>query len=155
MSAVDDFQNRFAQTDRAGWMAVLARATRDELQQLMSGFEVPLVDVVKPPECGSLMIEARAGGGGRRFNAGEATVTRCVVRDGDRLGYSYSLGRDKEKARLAAILDAMLQSASSHQMVMAAVVGPLGKAQEDRRARASLQAAATKVEFFTMVRGDG
>jgi alpha-D-ribose 1-methylphosphonate 5-triphosphate synthase subunit PhnG len=101
------------------------------------------------------MIEARAGGGGRRFNAGEATVTRCVVRDGDRLGYSYSLGRDKEKAKMAAILDAMLQSASSYQMVMEAVVAPLASAQQERRVRASLQAAATKVDFFTMVRGDG
>ena len=152
---MDDFQNRFAQTDRAGWMAVLARATRDELQQLTSDFELPLVDVVKPAECGSRMIEARAGGGGRRFNAGEATVTRCVVRDGDRLGFAYSLGRDKEKVRLAAILDAMLQSASSHQMVREAVVAPLAKSQHERRARASLQAAATKVDFFTMVRGDG
>ncbi len=155
MSPVDDFQNRFAQTDRAGWMAVLARATRDELQQLTRGVDLPHVDVVKAPECGSLMIEARAGGGGRRFNAGEATVTRCVVRDGDRLGFSYSLGRDKEKARLAAILDAMLQSASSHHLVMQCVVAPLASAQNERRARASLQAAATKVDFFTMVRGDG
>ena len=155
MSAVDDFQNSFAQIDRAGWMAVLARATREELQQLAQGIALPRVDVVKPPECGSLMIEARAGGGGRRFNAGEATVTRCVVRDGDRLGYSYSLGRDKEKARLAAILDAMLQSAASHHLVMEAVVAPLASAQQQRRTRASLQAAATKVDFFTRVRGDG
>ena len=66
MSAVDDFQNSFAQIDRAGWMAVLARATREELQQLAQGIALPRVDVVKPPECGSLMIEARAGGGGRR-----------------------------------------------------------------------------------------
>ena len=58
-------------------------------------------------------------------------------------------------SRLAAILDAMLQSASSHQMVMETVVAPLAKAQHERRACASLQAAATKVDFFTMVRGDG
>jgi hypothetical protein len=87
------------------WMAVLARAAREELQYLTRGLDLPEVEIVKAPECGSLMIEARAGGGGRRFNAGEATVTRCVVRDGERLGYSYSLGRDKEKARLAAILE--------------------------------------------------
>ena len=132
---MDDFQNRFAQTDRAGWMAVLARATRDELLSLTRALELPQVDLVKPPECGSLMIEARAGGGGRRFNAGEATVTRCVV--------------------LAAILDAMLQSVSAHHLVMEAVVAPLAKAQQERRAQASLQAAATKVDFFTMVRGGG
>jgi alpha-D-ribose 1-methylphosphonate 5-triphosphate synthase subunit PhnG len=155
MSAVDDFQNRFAQTDRAGWMAVLARATRDELRTLTGGLDLPAVDIVKQPECGSLMIEARAGGGGRRFNACEATVTRCVVRYGELLGYSYSLGRDKEKARIAAILDAMLQSPSSHKMVMQAVVAPLASVQHERRARASLEAAATKVDFFTMVRGDG
>ena len=136
-------------------MAVLARATRDELQDPTRGFDLPQVDVVKPAECGSLMIEARAGGGGRRFNAGEATVTRCVVREGERLGYSYSLGRDKQKALLAAILDVMLQSPSSHQLVMETVVAPLAKAQQERRAQASRQAAATKVEFFTMVRGDG
>ena len=151
---MDDFQNRFAQTDRAGWMAVLARATRDELLSLTRALELPQVDLVKPPECGSLMIEARAGGGGRRFNAGEATVTRCVVRDGERLGISDALGRDKQKARLAAILDAMLQSGSAHHLVMEAVVAPLAKAQQERRAQASLQAAATKVDFFTMVRGD-
>lgn len=155
MAPVDDFQTSFAQTDRAGWMAVLARAAREELQYLTRGLDLPQVEIVKAPECGSLMIEARAGGGGRRFNAGEATVTRCVVRDGERLGYSYSLGRDKEKARLAAVLDAMLQSASQHHMVMEAVVAPLAKAQHDRRAHASRQAAATKVEFFTMVRGEG
>jgi alpha-D-ribose 1-methylphosphonate 5-triphosphate synthase subunit PhnG len=77
------------------------------------------------------------------------------VREGERLGYSYSLGRDKQKALLAAILDVMLQSPSSHQLVMEAVVAPLAKAQQVRRAQASRQAAATKVEFFTMVRGDG
>lgn len=155
MSAVDNLQNSFAQTDRARWMAILARANRDELEALTRGFELSRVDVVKPPECGSVMIEARAGGSGRRFNAGEATVTRCIVRDGDRLGYAYSLGRDKEKARIAAILDAMLQSSLSHKIVMEAVIVPLANAQHEQRARASLQAAATKVDFFTMVRGDG
>ena len=36
-----------------------------------------------------------------------------------------------------------------------ACIAPLARAQHERRARASLQAAATKVDFFTMVRGDG
>ncbi len=45
------------------------------------------------------------------FNVGEATVTRCAVqlRSGQ-VGFSYALGRDLDKARLAAVCDALWQS---------------------------------------------
>ena len=136
-------------------MSVLARASFADLARLTEGIVLPEVDIIKPAEIGTLMVEGRAGGGGRRFNAGEATLTRCIVRDGDVLGYAYALGRDKAKALLCARLDALLQHEIRNAEIMAQVVTPLAQAQSAATDLGSRRAAATKVEFFTMVRGDG
>ncbi len=133
-------------------MAILARASRAEIAELV-GPELPRHELLKAPETGTVMVEGRAGGAGRRFNLGEATVTRCVVRLSDGpMGFSYALGRDARKARLAAILDARLQREEA--------TSPLHRAVSDLAARqaaahelASRKAAATKVDFFTLVRG--
>lgn len=135
-------------------MAVLARASRGEVEALLAlAGPLPPHDVLKPAETGTVMVEGRAGGAGRRFNLGEATMTRCVVRLADgTMGFSYALGRDGTKARLAAIAEAALQTEVAG--------GPLGHGiaaladkQATARERASRKAAATKVDFFTMVRG--
>jgi alpha-D-ribose 1-methylphosphonate 5-triphosphate synthase subunit PhnG len=140
---------------RAHWISVLARATHAQLAAATAGFDLPDIEIVKPAECGTLMIEARAGGAGQRFNSGEATVTRCVVRLEDRLGFAYALGRDKQKALLCATLDAVLQDPQYQAALLNEVVTPLHVAAIERKASASRKAAATKVEFFTLVRGDG
>jgi alpha-D-ribose 1-methylphosphonate 5-triphosphate synthase subunit PhnG len=139
-------------TDRQRWMAVLARASRAEIADLV-GPDLPGHEVLKAPETGTVMVEGRAGGSGRRFNLGEATVTRCVVRLADGpMGFSYALGRDARKARLAAILDARLQHADAHSPLHRAIAD-LAARQSAARALASRKAAATKVDFFTLVRG--
>ncbi len=147
--------------DRQAWMAVLARASVAELSAAFASFGgVPSHQIVKPPEPGAVMIEGRAGGSGRRFNIGEATATKCVVQVGERMGFCVTLGRDKEKARLAAIVDALLQDAMWRNIAHAEslfdqFITPLAQSQAERRALASRKAAGTKVEFFTMVRGEG
>lgn len=139
-------------TRRQSWMAVLARASRDEIAQLV-GPDIPRHDILKAPETGTVMVEGRAGGAGRRFNLGEATVTRCVVRlDDGAMGFSYALGRDSRKARLAAILDARLQTAAPGAALHRAI-DTLAERQGAARDLASRKAAATKVDFFTLVRG--
>lgn len=133
-------------------MAVLARATHAEIAELV-GPEIPRHDILKAPETGTVMVEGRAGGAGRRFNLGEATVTRCIVRlDDGAMGFSYALGRDARKARLAAILDARLQ-AETPGSVLHRAVHDLADRQGAARDLASRKAAATKVDFFTLVRG--
>jgi alpha-D-ribose 1-methylphosphonate 5-triphosphate synthase subunit PhnG len=132
-------------------MATLSRASRDEIAGLLGA--LPEHEVLKAPETGTVMVEGRAGGAGRRFNLGEATVTRCVVRlSNGRMGFSYALGRDGRKARLAALLDARLQDEAEggglHQGV-----ATLAAQQAAARDLASRKAAATKVDFFTLVRG--
>lgn len=133
-------------------MAVLARATRAEIEAL-AGASLPEHELLKAPETGTVMVEGRAGGSGRRFNLGEATTTRCVVRLGDgTMGFSYALGRDGRKARIAAILDARLQREAAGSALHRAVAD-LGASQAAARDTAGRKAAATKVDFFTLVRG--
>ena len=68
---------------------------------------------------------------------------------------SYTLGRDGEKARLIALCDALVQSNAFADRVEAKVVAPLRVAMLARRTRKASESAATKVDFYTMVRGEG
>lgn len=136
-------------------MAVLARTPREEIAALVGALPPPVFTVLKAPETGTVMVEGRAGGAGSRFNLGEATVTRCVVRlESGTMGFSYALGRDREKARLAAIAEAILQEEPAEGPLHAGLAA-LAARQAAVRDLASRKAAATKVEFFTLVRGEG
>ena len=153
---MNDQSQTSPKTDRQIWMAVLARTDAKVLRDYFEAHGgLPVFQIMKPAETGTVMLEGRAGGSGRRFNAGEATMTRCVVRLDGQLGFSYALGRDKHKAVLAAVLDAALQDTAQHDQIMRELITPLLQQQRVAKLEASRKAAATKVEFFTLVRGDG
>lgn len=102
-----------------------------------------------------VMLRGRIGGTGDAFNLGEATVTRCAVRVGaGALGVGYALGRDRRKAELIAIFDALLQDATRHAQIQREVLDPLARQQAAQRDAVSRSAASSKVEFFTLVRGE-
>lgn len=141
---------------RPAWLAVLARATLAELETLMPvvGDLQPLQQV-RPPEIGMVMLRGRVGGTGNPFNLGEASVVRCAVRLGDGpLGVSYALGRDKRRAELAALFDALLQNPQHHDELQRSLISPLALAQAQARAQKQRDVAGSKVEFFTFVRGE-
>lgn len=144
------------QNERRQWMAVLAGADRASLEQLWQAETVPDFAFLRAPETGLVMVRGRAGGTGAPFNIGEATVTRCAVRltDGT-VGHAYVMGTDRRHAEIAALCDAMLQRAADQARLMARLIAPLKSAGDARKAAAASRAAATKVDFFTMVRGDG
>lgn len=148
-----DEREIMSKTARQVWMSVLARATRDDLEALITrAGGMPGYTVLKPAETGTVMVEARAGGTGRRFNLGEATLSRCVVQLADgTVGFAYALGTDRAKAALSAVIDAMLQQGADP--VLTEGVAALRQRQDDARTLALRKAAATKVDFFTMVRG--
>jgi alpha-D-ribose 1-methylphosphonate 5-triphosphate synthase subunit PhnG len=110
---------------------------------------------LKPAEAGLVMVRGRIGGDGAPFNLGEASVTRCVVeiRGGAR-GYAFALGRDLAKARLAATLDALWQDNAARDLVEREVLAPIARRLADEADRDRAQTAATKVDFFTLVRGE-
>lgn len=136
-------------------MALLAKATRAELEQAWTGLEPkPAIAPVRGPETGLVMVRGRIGGGGAPFNLGEVTATRASVRlDDGVVGHGQALGTDGERARLAAVFDALLQVPEHAPAVerLLSVVSARIEADDAKKAR---EAAATRVDFFTMVRGD-
>ena len=62
-------------------------------------------------------------------------------------------GRDKAHAERAALVDALMQGPKA-EALRAAVIAPLAEAEAAARRERAAKAAATKVEFFTMVRGE-
>ena len=64
------------------------------------------------------------------------------------------LGRDRKKAGLAALCDALWQADIYRQRVEQYVLAPLRQTQRERRSVARTQTAATRVDFFTLVRGE-
>lgn len=136
-------------------MGVLAKASADEIAQVWSRLATPPdYEVLRPAACGLVMVRGRIGGDGRPFNLGEMTVTRCSVRlASGGVGHAWVAGRSRSHAERAAVLDALLQDADRGADVHSAV-RELQCAQTDRRDKAGRKAAATRVEFFTMVRGE-
>lgn len=149
------------QGERRKVAALLAKAELKELASFWSNqAEQPQVDVLRGPETGLVMVRGRIGGGGAPFNLGETTVTRATVRVSSGtsseglVGHSYVLGRDHEKARLAAIADALWQAPQSREAVERDLLQKIAQRLDVRSTQRRREAAATKVDFFTMVRGD-
>lgn len=137
-------------------MAAFARASEDQLRKLGQAAGLPLdAELLRGPETGLVTVRGRIGGGGAPFNTGEATVTRATVRlPSGQIGHAYALGRDKEKVRIAAILDAAWCSPETREIVEIKVVTPLVRTAAEADAKRRAETAATKVDFFTMVRGE-
>lgn len=137
-------------------MAVLAAAPAAELARLWDEAGIAAqAEALRGPETGLVTVRGKIGGGGAPFNVGEATVTRATVRlSTGEVGHSYALGRDGEKARLAATIDAALQRPADAGTVEARILAPLRAAQAEAAERRRAETAATKVDFFTLVRGE-
>ncbi|WP_439508363.1 phosphonate C-P lyase system protein PhnG [Yoonia sp.] len=144
-----------SQTARKDWLGLLAKAPAGELAQLWAaGGMAPLHHVLRAPEIGAVMVRGRAGAVGAAFNLGEMSVTRASVRLADgTVGHGYVQGRDRTHALHAALIDALMQTDAAGQ-VDRAILSPLREAASTRRATRAAKAAATKVDFFTMVRGE-
>lgn len=141
---------------RRRWMSVLAQAHPDELEVAWAAMDdKPAYRVVRFPEIGLVMVRARAGGSGIRFNLGEMTVTRCTVElPSGAVGHAYVGGRSLRHAELAAVFDGLLQDSASRPGVEVRVVGPLEANQRERLTALQARSAPTRVEFFTLVRGE-
>lgn len=113
----------------------------------------PATTWLRAPEIGTVMVRGRTGATGAPFNMGEMTVTRCTLRlETGEVGHACIAGRDTDKARLAAIVDALMQGPTRTE-VARAVLTPLRDTAARTAATRAGEAEATKVDFFTMVRG--
>jgi alpha-D-ribose 1-methylphosphonate 5-triphosphate synthase subunit PhnG len=137
-------------------MGLLACAEVADLDRIWAQYDAkPGYELLRQPETGLVMVSARAGGAGQRFNMGEMTMTRCSVGvEGGAVGHGFVAGRNGRHAELAAVFDALLQTGEHRARLQQLLLTPL----ESKRRNAALKAAAatreTKVEFFTMTRGE-
>jgi alpha-D-ribose 1-methylphosphonate 5-triphosphate synthase subunit PhnG len=141
---------------RARWMSALAQAGPAAVEAAWGSLDPePVYRVLRAPETGLVMVRGRAGGTGAPFNLGEMTVTRCAVTlDDGRVGHAYVPGRDHRHAERAAVLDALLQDETTRGLLERLVIAPLAAARQARQQETRARVAGTKVEFFTMVRGE-
>ena len=141
---------------RRRWMSVLATAAPENLEAEWRRIDPrPQYDFLRKPEVGLVMVRGRAGGTGMRFNLGELPVTRCTVRlDVGAVGHGWIGGRDLRHAELAAVFDALLQDEMRRPRLETELIGPLAAFREAARLASAARSAPTRVEFFTMTRGE-
>ena len=142
-----------------GRKRVVDLLVRSELAELNDAWEAlankPEVQAVRGPETGLVMVRGRIGGGGSAFNLGEVTVTRATIRlASGTVGHGQSLGTDRKKARLCAIFDALWQEDPTKAFVEDRLLQPITQRIAAATQQKADETAATRVDFFTMVRGD-
>ena len=159
--AVPGAAGGFGVADRRRWLAVLAKAPVAELETALAEVgDRPVYRVLRHGETGLVMVRGRMGGSGRAFNLGEMTMTRAVVQliddDGEATytGFGHVAGRSARHATLVALFDALLQDPIRHDQIANRVVKPLAMRQQAAKTAVAAKVAASKVDFFTLVRSE-
>lgn len=144
------------QVRRRNAMSVLVNAPAERIAAFLKTLDIPAHESARQPENGLVMVRGRIGGDGAPFNLGEASVSRAAIRllSGE-VGFGYVLGRDGEKARLIALCDALVQNEALAGEVEQKIIAPLQNEREAARAKRAAETAATRVDFYTLVRGEG
>lgn len=147
-------------SERQDWMALLSRAPQEILEKSVGTYLQSRPQWLRQPEIGLMMVQGRVGGSGERFNLGEITVTRCALRlkdttQSDHVGVSYVLGRNYQRAKLAAIADALLQDPVQRNHLEVSLLKPVREHLEQIEQIRSQKAHTTKVDFLTVAREAG
>jgi alpha-D-ribose 1-methylphosphonate 5-triphosphate synthase subunit PhnG len=144
------------QAQRQAAMTVLAHSDAADIARHLQAIALPVHENLREPENGLVMVRGRIGGDGAPFNLGEATVARAAVRlvTGE-VGFGYTFGRDRQKAQLIALCDALIQTTDHAERIEAQVLTPLRAAMMSERNAKAAETAATRVDFYTLVRGEG
>lgn len=137
-------------------LSILAKAPLQDIWEKWKSLNIdPQCEILRGPETGLIALRGRIGGGGAPFNFGEATMTRATIRlESGAIGHAVMLGRNKSKAQLAAIIDALAEEADMIGKIESEILLPLKAEQAARDQEKRAETEATKVNFFTMVRGD-
>ena len=144
------------QARRREAMGVLTRCPAEDIAGCLDAVAIPAHEQLRQPENGLVMLRGRIGGDGAPFNLGEATVSRAAVRlASGEVGFGYTLGRDGAKAQLIALCDALIQTNEFSDTIETKVLTPLRAGVVAERRRKAEETAATKVDFYTLVRGEG
>lgn len=132
-------------------LGLMARSRPERLAEIARTLALVEGRELRPPEIGTVMLQGRIGGTGAPFHMGEMTVTRCVMEWGGHIGHGHVQGRNRAHARHAALIDALWQAEPGR---VAEALAPLAREEAEAARLRAAKAAATRVEFFTLMRGD-
>ncbi|MFT5421774.1 MAG: alpha-D-ribose 1-methylphosphonate 5-triphosphate synthase subunit PhnG [Candidatus Endobugula sp.] len=142
-------------------LSVLSVSELSAIQSYWQALSIsPRYSLLKAPEVGMTMVRAKTGGTGQAFNMGEMTVTRTVIRlndinaQNDVIGFGYTAGRNTQKSELIAVIDACFQLSEYAASITKLLLQPLQQLRQQQKNQQTAQVNATKVNFFTMVRGE-
>ena len=140
---------------RKQWLSYLATADEDYLILLWDNLNMKIeYNWLREPEIGSIMVQGKAGATGDNFNVGEVTITRCSLNLDKKIqGHGYVQGRSKNKSKIAALCDALMQT-NKKEIIRRNILDKLAKYKAKKRDEILSKTEATKVDFFTMVRGE-
>ncbi len=144
------------QKDRQEWIGLLGSADPLDLETVKKEHAqgVEITHVVKP-ETGMIMVQAKADGSNSRFNLGEVTVSRCVLEIKKKyMGTAWIMGSDLRHAELAALFDALLQDPVTRDKLADILIKQLKIKQTAKNEHLAQNASETRVEFFTLKRGE-
>lgn len=140
-------------TARQARMGLVAKARPARLAALMDGVEAPASTGCARPRSAA----SWSGPDGRHRRAvqsGRDDRDPLCAAAGDGRGRAWlCAGRDKAHAERAALVDALMQTDRA-EALQAQVLDPLAEVAVTEKATRAAKAAATKVDFFTMVRGE-
>jgi alpha-D-ribose 1-methylphosphonate 5-triphosphate synthase subunit PhnG len=141
--------------ERKRIMGLLAKANLSELATAWDSLSTkPKVLPVRGPEVGLVMVRSKTGGTGQPFNLGEVAVSRATVMiEGGAAGHAHVLGNQPQKARLAAIFDALAQMPETTELVYK-LLERIARRVGEEQGKQARETASTRVDFFTMVRGE-
>ncbi|WP_110707297.1 phosphonate C-P lyase system protein PhnG [Salinicola sp. CR57] len=143
-------------TSRGARQRLLALSSRQHIEARWGALgRLPSHRCLRGPETGMAMLKGRIGATGNAFHLGEMTLTRAsVALDDGTVGHGWVRGRDHRHAELIALADAVAQHAAWQEALETQVLAPLADELAARQRRDAATAAATRVDFFTLVRGE-
>ncbi len=155
-------QTKLLNNQRSHWMGLLARAPIALLEQVLQSYTHLQHETLKPYETVAFMVQARTGSSGQRFNMGEVSVGRMILKlqlhDGaineatSYVGVAYIKGANERQTYLAALADALLQTPVHHDSLSKLLLEPIESWLSQERQAKQKTVQATQVEFFTVAR---
>lgn len=136
--------------------SVLSRSSASAIESLWANLGIDVrFRRLKGPVSGLVAVQGRIGGGGDPFQFGEATITRAVIElETGETGFGQALGRDSAKVERCALIDALAQRPEIVDRIDAELIAPLRDMLDQEQQIEREKVAATKVDFFTLVRGE-
>ncbi len=137
-------------------ISVLAKSSLQDIKQCWDhSIDEYEYSTLRQPQTGMVMAVARTEAKGEPFNLGEVSVTRCALRlNNGETGIGYVMGSNKEHALYVAILDAIAQQPNQYEAINSTVVQPLQQKLLQAHQKQQQKTDTTRVDFFTMVRGE-